>query len=1060
MPTNKRIDLTNKVKKSHRQVAVNELVYIEQPENAPGHESGAHARPIIFRLGCGDLSPDVADATMAALCDVNPRARQPLRHQIFSWPIGEVPTEAQARDLAETMAKKARVAKCMIKCALHFDQVHVNLHMVIVTTDPQTLKPVKTSFFRDASHETTALMEHKYGWYSAPNALFSVLPTGELVKNKEGGDYDVLRTKAIESKPASGERMLGQRSAMDIAKEIVGTVLADKSVTDWASFNATLAEAGLQYVAKGRGAAIMVRQGSEHVAVKASNADRAFARGKLEEKFGPMGEKAAYPVADREAEPSRGIASGSAELQEAYSAYAEDRAKRGRAGREVYKDFIDRHVAERTATNIKIINARKAALASIPAGRGREQWATQRAYRSVLAAEAAGLRAADKERHARERAQRRGKAPSQMLPFDKWLEATGRQDLAEEFVYRVGTPAAVGTEDVPPRHGDIRDFKPEIIAGSATLVRYSRNGEPAFSDHGKSITFEGWRDRAVMRGALQLSAEKWFKGFELTGTDEFKWAAVAEAVALGLAGKITNGELQSIILEEQAKADAQREHEKLVVAVKSEELRRLNQQPGVKHGVSDHTTSGTDQLNDPRDTAGRAADKGRMRPMRLLSERRMVHRGRNEQAADLLQGVQRNFGRADAGMQRVRRDTDAGRAGGIPRRVDGEACAARVGRARIEATRQIATDRYLAAVKPERIVVTASRTAADGRPIRTELLTNRAGVRPADLPWLEIDRRANMRHRGGGRQQVHLEPLSDRVHHLVIHLDGPRLRALRAEGYHPAAVLQTAPGRFQAILNVPKQLDDESINRQVEVTLLKRLAQEGERRAHSMPGQAGDVGAFKTQIVDAAGGECVKATEVAAEIARKREGLKLVMTQVDTQDAQNRVAEAGYSLPAQTRLAALYRAHTDDIRARFPKSVGKAIDLMIAQRLRATGHPAGDIEQAMANSPMTAKDPRYPQRLAKEAFSVESAAVLQRMDRYIEGWKEVERKALEPAAAPIEPDQPKDQVKTPMGAVGQGPKAVLQGEGETEHQIEQGPANTGPESESEPVQRPAEPGMG
>jgi hypothetical protein len=68
-----------------------------------------------------------------------------------------------------------------------------------------------------------------------------------------------------------------------------------------------------------------------------------------------------------------------------------------------------------------------------------------------------------------------------------------------------------------------------------------------FIDYGRRISFENWRSPSAMDAALQLSAEKWKKGFTLFGDIEFKVAAVQAAVRLGIADKILNDDLRDLI---------------------------------------------------------------------------------------------------------------------------------------------------------------------------------------------------------------------------------------------------------------------------------------------------------------------------------------------------------------------------------------------------------------------------------------------------------------------------------------------------------------------------------
>lgn len=61
---------------------------------------------------------------------------------------------------------------------------------------------------------------------------------------------------------------------------------------------------------------------------------------------------------------------------------------------------------------------------------------------------------------------------------------------------------------------------------------------------------------------------------------------------------------------------------------------------------------------------------------------------------------------------------------------------------------------------------------------------------------------------------VYVTPIDPAAHHVLIDdLDGKRLDEMRREGYSPAAVLESSPGNFQAILKVATTAPKEAVNR-------------------------------------------------------------------------------------------------------------------------------------------------------------------------------------------------------------------------------------------------------
>lgn len=1034
----KDIDLTDRVKKSHGQRMKNCLEYEDQLHNAD-----EATRPYVFYLNT--MSDETGHAEMIALADSNPRAQLPVRHCVFSWKASERPTPEQAKEAAEIILRNIGADKCLAKFSLQFDTDHVHLHMVLCTVNPDDQTMVKMHFFEEKLHQSIAVIEHKQGWEPEVNARYSVLETGELVKNLDSGDYEVIRKKALHEKAARLERYNGQRSAQDIAQEVVGKVIRDKKVKTWAQFHQRLGDEGLQYKKARTGAVVIVRQGDEDVPVAASSIDRKAALKALEKRFGAYADATGI-VKDRMPEPVQRIKQDP-DLAAQHARYEEDR-KATLARRIDYATLRDRQKAEFKAMAAE--QRAKRAAAFLQTDRfGQERtvkmpFAELNGARSNIAFRAAAERAELRDRHAAERVQYKSKV--RFPDFATWLSRQGETDLADRFTLDAGRQFAHGDlYDITKR--DIRAYKALLIDDPAQ-IHYERGGRTDFVDYGKRVSFDSWRDPVAMRAALQLSAEKWPKEFTLTGSQDFKESACREAIALGIAKKIANPEMRDYINEQ----IEQRQREKSLAA----------DIPQLIKEKKDHDDRIADAIATVRKNHQPRAAKAAGTPdttdsvyvmpeggLASLSNKRL-----EKLSTRVLHSVARTDRRDDS---RLRPKLPADAADSVTSAADGvadidnPAALAADGRGRREQRMNpiAAASQYLIAVNPDAVRVTSVRQNADGKGFRGFLLTPESGTPPNAVPWNEIARRDAKRHPGGDREHVYFTPLSQKMHHILIDdLDALRLAKLYADGFAPAVVIETSPGNFQAILNTPKLSDDEEINNRVDnrltaklnwpniadanqileatmaggdakaIELAKNLVTRvrnidgglgygdrqisGGRHPTRIPGYSNNKtknlqadGTYRVvNVIADAGGTCERTAALAQEVIREFNAQRDRIRTHDATAAAPRMPTVALDENSQRRLRSIYEGQRDAIKKIQPTVKDTALDLMIAQRMRATGYASDHIGAAID---LASRNPRqgddYGQRTATAAFSTASDDTLVRQSRYVEAWKQINDKA-------------------------------------------------------------------
>ena len=305
---------------------------------------------------------------------------------------------------------------------------------------------------------------------------------------------------------------------------------------------------------------------------------------------------------------------------------------------------------------------------------------------------------------------------------------------------------------------------------------------------------------------------------------------------------------------------------------------------------------------------------------------------------------------------------------------------------------------YHEAIGADRYTLTSIKMAADHR--KAFVLGGKDGV---EATAVERRMRELLRFHARG-ENLYYTPRSEQMHHVLVDdLSDASLRQMLADGYRPAVVMESSPGKMQAILNVPKlgRADDQDVGNRLIVVLNKQYGDPKLQACihpHRAPGfenrkwepgapapkyQRPD-GTFPVvELRHAVACNCDKAYALSCVVARQL-------------DEEVRVAhERRPALPAAAAQTVLlsnaYEGHYRDIVARH-KSGGidlSRVDSMIAVRLRATGHDQGEIAtmlEACAPSIRTSDEGRnwhdYAQRTARYAFGPEGTRMLAKIDRY------------------------------------------------------------------------------
>ncbi|NLL36169.1 MAG: hypothetical protein GX256_01450, partial [Fretibacterium sp.] len=199
------------------------------------------------------------------------------------------------------------------------------------------------------------------------------------------------------------------------------------------------------------------------------------------------------------------------------------------------------------------------------------------------------------------------------------------------------------------------------------------------------------------------------------------------------------------------------------------------------------------------------------------------------------------------------------------------------------------------------------------------------------------------------QKNINITPLSKDKHHILIDdLTAEKLAQLKTDGYRPACVIESSPGNFQAILNVPSEGSPEAANQLAKVLNEKygdpKLS--GAVHAHRLPPfanfkpkhQKGDGSFPETRLIEADGGLCHKATEQLKELAKRFKWEK-----------QRLRAQANFDkMDTSGDPHAAYWAHYEDIAGRFKGALDYSqVDGMIGIRMRVTGYSPDQVRDAI-----------------------------------------------------------------------------------------------------------------
>ncbi len=316
---------------------------------------------------------------------------------------------------------------------------------------------------------------------------------------------------------------------------------------------------------------------------------------------------------------------------------------------------------------------------------------------------------------------------------------------------------------------------------------------------------------------------------------------------------------------------------------------------------------------------------------------------------------------------------------------------------------------YAEAVGAERYRVTSIKMQADGRK-QTFILDKKDGITRGFTPQ-EIEQRTpemlRLQRRG---ENLYYTPLSDKKHHILIDdMNREKLERLIRDGYQPAAVLESSPGNYQAIITVPKlgTAHDKDVGNRLSDALNREYGDpklSGAIHPHRAPGyenrkpkhQREDGSYPEVRLLKAERRECIKALALSSQIDAEYQR----QAALKAQQPERSKAKPALELAAASGSAIdAYQRHYRDVikRQRGGEVDLSRVDSMIAVRMRVTGHDQAAIEGAIRQcAPATRQKDEgrdwndYAQRTARYAYSAAGDRQAAELGKYRQQWEKLE----------------------------------------------------------------------
>lgn len=345
--------------------------------------------------------------------------------------------------------------------------------------------------------------------------------------------------------------------------------------------------------------------------------------------------------------------------------------------------------------------------------------------------------------------------------------------------------------------------------------------------------------------------------------------------------------------------------------------------------------------------------------------------------------------------------------------------------AAMKANELVQFEKYHAAVGAKRYRVTAIKMPENGGEPKVFIVDKKGGVTVGFTPDEIAQRTPELRRLQARGENIYYTPLSADKHHILLDdVNRAKLDRLIADGYKPAAVIESSPGNFQALITIPKlgTPHDRDVSNRLTVALNTEYGDphlSGAIHPHRAPGYENrkpkhlrEDGSYpEVKLPRAERRECDKTLALSREINAEYETLSVKRdwpVEAPAPAVAPRASAIDSDRGADITVLA-YKRHTADVIARqMGGRIDRSrVDSMVAVRLAVTGHSQVDIERAVFQCAPEIRDDSshnwgdYARRTAAYAFSPKGQNQVEAYRKYQDQWTRMEdevRKQHQPVA--------------------------------------------------------------
>ena len=236
------------------------------------------------------LDLDTAASEMTASALLNTRVKDPAFHAVLSWPEGERPTPAQAREAGEEALKalgfELGEGGHQALIALHLDTDNIHIHLAANRVHPEHGKAVDLWKSKERLHSVCRAIELAQGW-SHDRGL------AQVVKDEQGKDHVVpsgyrnADKAGLSNRAQDLEAVTGGISFERYVRDSVGPAMREGVQSgDWQQVHQALARYGVELVKRGGGFALRDTRQPEQYHAKGATAGSWARAARLEKVLG------------------------------------------------------------------------------------------------------------------------------------------------------------------------------------------------------------------------------------------------------------------------------------------------------------------------------------------------------------------------------------------------------------------------------------------------------------------------------------------------------------------------------------------------------------------------------------------------------------------------------------------------------------------------------------------------------------------------------------------------------------------------------------------------------